>query len=223
MKKLIALLMALVVCLGLCACGAAPAEPTAEPTEAPTPEPTEDPTIKLALGETAATDLAEFTLHDACFTYYVSNSSSTYVEPTDEPNSLYAASLGTCYVSLTYSVTNKDRGGSLNFMGGEWDPRWSVNYGGENYYLWGFDLNGAQGKGIMNLAHSAVLLNDTLENKGKHDTSNTLISAGTTESYCTFGIVDVDPEALTDGFELTVEVPNPGAAPSQFVFTVPAR
>ena len=106
-------------------------------TEAPKPI---IPAINLK--KTISTDIVDFTLLDSTFTYYVSNVSTNYGEPTDKPNSLYAAKIGTCYVSMTVTIKNKDRGGSLDFCGNYWNPgKWSVNYNGETYPLYGYDLS----------------------------------------------------------------------------------
>lgn len=142
MKKALSLILALVMCLSMCACGGAnntESPETPKTTEAPEPE---IPTAQLK--ETVSTDIVDLTLEHSKLTYYVSNSSTNYVEATEKANSLFAAKVGTCYVSMTVTVTNKDRGGSLNFCGGfsAWDPAdWSVTYDGNEYEMYGFDLN----------------------------------------------------------------------------------
>lgn len=209
MKKLPALILSLVMILSLCACGGGGAQ-----TEA-----------TLALGEVASTDLAEFTLEDSQFTYYVSNVSSNYVEPTEEPNSLFAASIGHCYVSLTFTITNKDRGGSISYAGGfaEWIPGWVVSYDGNDYPVKGFDLNNNAGSNYISLSYSAVMDKESGTAIGKHGSGNYLLSAGETVTLRAFGIIDVEPEALTDGFDMTVKVPNANGEYESFTYTVPAR
>ncbi|MBE6705819.1 MAG: hypothetical protein E7583_11190 [Ruminococcaceae bacterium] len=60
MKRTIAVILAFVMCLSLCACGNGNDAPSTEATED-----TAESTIKLALGETASTDIVEFTLDEA--------------------------------------------------------------------------------------------------------------------------------------------------------------
>ena len=81
MKKLFILILSLAMIVSLCACGG-DGTTNSTPTETTTPPTTEPPTVKLNIGETASTDLAEFTLESSQFTYYVSNVSTNYVEPT---------------------------------------------------------------------------------------------------------------------------------------------
>ena len=225
MKKAILFVLALAMLLSLCACGGEgttttnPAETTTPPTT------TEPPAVKLSLGETASTDLAEFTLESSQFTYYVSNVSSNYVEPTETPNTLFAASVGHCYVSLTFTITNKDRGGSISYAGSfpEWSPNWTVSYGDNDYPVKGFDLNNNAGYSTISLSYSAIMDKETGKLIKKHDSENYLLSAGETVTLRTFGIIDTEPEALTDGYELTVGVPNSKGEYEFFTYTVPAR
>lgn len=222
MKKTISLLLALVLCLSLCACGE---KEDNKPTKATEPAPTTEPTVQLELGEPASTDIAEFTLDKSQFTLYVSNVSSNYVEPMDEPNELFNASIGHCYVSLTYTITNKDRGGSLDFAGtfGDWNPKFTVSYGGEEYPVKGFDLNNKDGDTFFTMAYSVVLDRNTGEILYRNDTGNVLISAGETVTYRSFGVIGIEPENLTDSYKLTVSVPNSKGEYERFTYTVPAR
>lgn len=204
-------------------------ESESAPQEDETPGQTEEeqsavePAVKLALGETASTDLAEFTLEKSSLTYYVSNESTNYVEPTDVPNELFAASLGHCYVSLTFTLANKDRGGAISFAGtfGEWDPDLTVSYGGEDYHVKGFDLNDNAGGYYLRLDWAAVIDRDSGKILNKHNSSNYLLIAGETVTLRTFGIIDVEPDALTDGFEIKVGVPTVGGGYEYFTYTVP--
>lgn len=251
MKRIFLLLIAAFMVLSLTACGGkeTPQESSAPeslqqesstpeslapesesaPQEDETPGQTEEeqsavePAVKLALGETAATDLAEFTLEKCSLTYYVSNESTNYVEPTDKPNNLFAASLGHCYVSLTFTLANKDRGGSISFADtfGEWNPDLTVSYGGEDYHVKGFNLNDNAGDYYFRLDFSAVIDRDSGKILNKHNSSNYLLIAGETVTLRSFGIIDVEPDALTDGFEIKVGVPNVGGGYEYFTYTVP--
>ena len=226
MKKIIAFLLSVVMCLSFAACDnkandneTDSVDTTITETEPPKPE---IPTAQLK--ETVSTDIVDLTLEHSKLTYYVSNASTNYVEATDEANSMFAAKVGTCYVSMTVTVTNKDRGGSLDFCGGfsAWDPAdWSVTYNGEEYEMYGFDLNSANYDNIS-LSYGAIVNKDTGKVIEKVGTINDLISAGQTLTYRFFGIIKVDPESLNDGFELNVKVPNSKGEYEDFKYIVPA-
>ena len=202
MKKIITLLLAVTIILSLCACGQK---------------------VTYQLNDTVSTDIVDLTLKDSQLTYYVSNISSNFAEPINTPNSMFAAKTGTCYVSMTVTITNKDRGGSINFAGGfsSWNPaEWTVTYGGKEYELYGFDLNSSNYKKI-DLSNGAVVRSDgTFYRK---DTGNALISAGATITLRFFGIIKVDPASLNDSFELNVKLPNSGGKFENFTYAIPAR
>ena len=134
MKKLIAFTLAIALCFAFTACGkssdeAALLETSAVTTVAPqtatapqttvAPQTTAAPVnaVKYNLKQTVSTDIVDFTLENCEFAHYVSNNSANYVEPTEEPNTMFAAKIGTCFVSMTVTITNKDRGGSIDFGG----------------------------------------------------------------------------------------------------------
>ena len=216
MKKAISLILALVLCLSLCACGSNGG--ATETTEASKPE---IPTAQV--GKTVSTDIVDLTLEHSKLTYYVSNLSSTYVAATEEANTLFAAKVGTCYVSMTVTVTNKDRGGSLDFCGAfsDWDPAdWSVTYNGAEYDMYGFDLN-TDNYDNISLSHGAIVDKDTGKVLDKVGSNNKLISAGQTITLRFFGIIKVDPASLNDGFELNVKVPNSKGVQENFKYIVP--
>lgn len=223
MKKALSLTLALVLCLSLCACGGN--TETDDTKAAAQTTPTTEPSVQLALGETASTDIVDFTLDKSQFTLHVSNVMTNYVEPMAEPNELFNASIGHCFVSLTFTITNKDRGGSLDFAGtfGDWNPRFTVSYGGNEYPVKGFDLNDKNGSYSFTLAYTAVLDRATGEMLYRNNTDNVLISAGETITYRSFGVIGVEPENLTDSYKLTVSVPNSKGELELFTYTIPAK
>ena len=216
MKKIISLFLVMIFCFSLVACGSDSARESGEKKE---------DVVKFQLKDTVSTDIVDFTLEDSKFTYYVSNVSSNYVEPTEEANTLFASRKGTCYVSMTVTVSNTDRGGSLSFAGGfgSWNPAdWKVKYNGETYEMFGFDLNSTNVKTI-NLSYGALVDKETGKVIQKVGSNNKLISAGETYSIRMFGIIEMEPESLDDGFELEVYVPNSAGEYETFVYEVPAR
>ncbi len=211
MKKVISLLLALVMCLSLCACGE-------------TWEEKDEKEEKLAVGNTASTDLAEFTLENAQFTYYVDGTTKdgNFLAPTDDPDkSFYTASLGHCYVSLTFTLTSKDRGNHISFAGtfADWDPNFEVAYSGESYPVRGFDSRDNDGSDYFSLGSSVVIGNEY----EMYFAMSYLLDAGETVTIRTFGVVAFDPENLTDGFELSVDVPNSKGEYETFTYTIPAK
>lgn len=224
MKKALSLLLALVMCLSLCACGNGNSEEEISTTNAPETTEAPKPEIPTAqIKETVSTDIVDFTLEHSKLTYYVSNVSTNYVEATEEANTLFAAKVGTCYVSMTVTITNKDRGGSLDFCGSfsTWDPAdWSVTYNGEEYEMYGFDLN-MDNYDSISLSYGAIMNKETGKVIDRVGSGNKLISAGETITLRFFGIIKLDPESLNDGFELNVKVPNSKGEYENFKYIVP--
>ncbi len=183
-------------------------------------------TAMLNLEETASTDIADLTLENAEFAHYLSaTTDNTYLTPIEKTNTMYTAKTGKCYVSLTFTITNKDRGGSISFADpfvsvGDWAPKWNVKYKDEDYTVYGFNLNSDNYP--FNLSSSCVIDKETGEAK-RHDSSNYLLDSGETVTLRTFGIIDVDPESLKDGFELSVQVPNSDGKNETFTYSIPAK
>lgn len=208
MKKLLALVLAVVLCFSLTACG----------------KEKEPEIVKTALKETVSTDTVDFTLEDSQLTYYVSNNSTTYVEPTEQPNTLYAAKKGTCYVSMTVTIKNTDRGGSISFGGSfnSWNPaEWNVKYNGETYEMFGFDLTTDKPKS-MNLNYAALLSKETGRVIKRVGSNNKLIFAGETFTIRLFGVIQTEPQSLKDGFDLEVKVPS-SEGYQTFTYEIPAK
>ncbi len=205
-RRIVALLLSAAMCLTLCACG----------------ETEEEKEEKLTVGNTASTDLAELTLENAQFAYYLNNTfmDENYLLPTDEPNEVFAATLGHCLVSLTFTLTSKDRGRYIDFAGTftDWDPNFTVTYGGASYTVKGFDLNDNDGVDYFSLDFSVIGSEQRMA-----DSMNYLLDAGETVTIRAFGVVAVDPENLTDGFDISVDVPNSQGEYETFTYTVPAR
>ncbi len=208
MKRILALVLSLIMLLTLCACGETEKEKLEEE--------------KLDVGKTASTDLAEFTLENAQFAYYLDNTfmSENYLVPTDDANNVFVAGLGHCLVSLTFTLTSKDRGRYINFAGPfpDWDTNFAVTYSGESYPVNGFDLNDRDGLDYFSLAYSVIVSEYRMS-----DTANFLLNAGKTVTIRAFGVVAVDPENLTDGFDLSVDVLNSKGEHETFVYTIPAK
>lgn len=225
MKKSISLLLALVLCLSLCACGGnntpvteAPAETTQPPTTA---APTEPPIPRLHLGETASTNLVDFTLINAQFTIFASaTTNTTYLKPM-EGETVYGASIGKILMIPTFTMTNKDRAGSMSVSGmsADWPFVWSVNYGGTEYPVYGFDLN--YDNQAIEMSPGAIIDPLTEYNLAEHGSSNYLLYAGETVSMRIVTVVNFEPTDLGDGFELKIALPNANDEMEEFIYVIP--
>lgn len=225
MKKTISLLLALVLCLSLCACGGnntpateAPVETTQPPTTA---APTEPPIPRLQLGETASTNLVDFTLINAQFTIFASaTTNSTYLKPV-EKQTVYGASIGKILLIPTFTMTNKDRAGSMSVCGmsADWPFVWSVNYGGAEYPVYGFDLN--YDNQAIEMSPGAIIDPLTEYNLAEHGSSNYLLYAGEMVSMRIVTVVNFEPADMGDGFELKIALPNASGAMEEFIYVIP--
>lgn len=225
MKKAISLLLALVLCLSLCACGGGNDTPeTTAPsttTESPTsePAPTEPAVPRLNLGETASTNLIDFTLLNADLTIYASaTSNSTYLSPVDD-KTMYGASIGKILMIPAFTMTNKDRAGSMSVCGGDWYFNWKIGYEGTEYPVFGFDLN--FDNSAVKMTPGCIIDPLTEYNTEKHDSSNYLLYAGETVSMRIVTVANFEPANLTDGFELRISLPNASGELEDFIYEIP--
>lgn len=206
MKKVTILLSTIIMCFGLCACG--------------------DAAKQISLGETASTDLAEFTLENAELTYYVDNTIDDNIyKPVEDTDTIWAASKGNCLVALTFTVKNNDRAGSISYCdsSSEWKAGWKVRYNKKTYVVKTFDLNENDGRSPMDLSNSAIINLETDEVIERHGSLNYLIHAGETVTFRTFGIINTEPENLTDEFDFIIQVPTVDGHYEQFIYSIPAK
>jgi len=96
------------------------------------------------------------------FCYYMEDTlDETYLTPTDEANDYYAASVGYCYVAMTFTISNIDRGGSLDVCAGGWDILFTASYNGEEYPLRSFVLWDNGGNPYVFQLDTAVITDKT--------------------------------------------------------------
>ncbi len=245
MKKVSSVLLVFAMLCGLCACGgtttptAANESPSAAPSESPAATPSAAPSgeapseedessdvPKLSLGEMASTDIVDFTLDNAVFSIYANPlGSEEYLMPIEETdNTIYSAGVGHTLVILTFTVENKDRSGYISLgdsFFGVWSFNWNVLYHNEEYPIRGFDLNDKDGSWSLGMHPAAIIDRDTGDMLFKNETDNYLLDAGEEISVRTFGVIGTEPDALTDGFELTVNVPNSSGEYESFTYTIP--
>lgn len=181
--------------------------------------------VKSSLKETVSTDIVDFTLENCEFAHYISNVNTNYVESTEKPNTMFAARTGTCFVSMTVIINNKDRGGNIDFGGsfGKWGPAsWKVKYNVETFEMYGFALNVDNYRSIS-LSYAALIDRYTDKVISKVGSNNKLIDAGESVTIRMFGIIHTDPTSLKDAFDLEVSVPNSTGEYETFIYTIPAK
>ncbi len=181
MKKTFTLLLALVMCLTLVACGGGSSKET------------------YHLGDTVSTDIFDFTLDEATFTYALNNvngenffAPKEYDAANDKSNP-YVADTGKTFIAITYTVTNTGRTTTQLYKGG--------------FFTAKYDGKGYPAVGVL-----------TLNASNKSD--SVLVEAGATESNRAYAEIPVDVENLTDGFTITVQIPNSKGKTEKFTYTV---
>ena len=181
MKKTISMLLALVMCLTFVACGGGTAKET------------------YHLGDTVSTDIFEFTLDEAIFTYALNNTKGEnffapkeYDAANDKSNP-YVADTGETLIAIKYTITNTGRTTTQFYKAGFF----TAKYAGKTYPAIG------------------VL---TLNASDKSD--SVLVEAGATESNRAYAEIGVDVENLTDGFIITVQIPNSKGKTEKFAYTI---
>lgn len=212
MKKFISLLLVGVICFSLCSCANNSSTDKENETEV-------NPSQSFTIGDVISTDIFDLTIDDAQFCFYADGSSmsssyltgkvnDTYYLPTETESSCYVASVGHTLISLTFTVTNKDRvsrriGGTFEGSGWEFN-KWTVRYNGKKYDLNAFNLNNPDGKNF-NIEDAIIRKDDGFY---KADTMDQLLDSNESMTIRVLGIVNVDPENLSDNFELNVNVQN---------------
>lgn len=172
-------------------------------------------------GDTVSTDVIDFTLHSAEFSYYTSSMTNNYAMPV--PNNdvfTFTTNTGRTFVCMTFTIKSKDRG-TIDVGGifGDWTLNFNALYGGEPYEIKGFDLNDKNGSHGINLAYAAFSY-DGGKTFEKNVTANTLLRAGKTVTIRTFGVITMDPNDVKDGFDLLINVYNSDGGNDYFIYEI---
>lgn len=222
MKKVLSLLLVLGLALNLSACNNSGDEKASNKDT--NVDVAQSSATKVALGEVASTDILDVTLENAEFAFYAENTlNDTYLTPTDDTDTIYSASKGNCLVIITFTMTNKDRGGSINFNNGDDTFEWELKYGEETFNVKGFDLNINKGSDTLDFAPSSIIDRETGKFIESHSGSNYILSAGETVTLKVLGIINTEPKSLNDGFDLTVDIPDFNGEYESFTYTIPAK
>lgn len=227
-NKFIGILLTTTMMLLLCSCGASKDIETEKNTteintefEVTGSEIVSEDTKKYNLGDTVSTDIMDFTLHDASFSYYLSMEYSTYCEPQDSEDVSYVANKGHTFLPLIFEIENKDRAswrvGELSKSSG-WELNWEMLYNNEEYDLKDYNLNSIDGSNHFTLDFSAIGSN--MENLKRYDSIIYILSAGEKIVVRTMGYVNMEPANLTDSYELTINVPNSSGEYEEFTYIV---
>lgn len=172
-------------------------------------------------GDTVSTDVIDFTLHSAEFSYYTSSMTNNYAMPV--PNNdvfTFTTNTGRTFVCMTFTIKSKDRG-TIDVGGifGDWTLNFNALYGGESYEIKGFDLNDKNGSHGINLAYAAFSYDGGKTFK-ENITANTLLRAGKTVTIRTFGVITVDPKDVKDVFDLKINVLNSDGENEYFIYEI---
>ena len=221
MKKAISLFLALMMCLSLCACGSG--TNASETTETPTE--TAEAMIKQSPGDTVSTDIIELTVKKAALAYYAEAASTSTsdgrtvnVDSACEPKEsggFYECNKGHALVCLDFVLKNTDRG-SLNTDSSI--VAFSVCQGENTGSVFGYDLNDPNGSGGLRLSRMPVAMNGG--DFKTCDTNNKILSAGEYAEIKWVGVVNFEPDSISDPFDLYVDIKNSSGEKEQFVFSI---
>ncbi len=220
MKKILSLTLALLLTFSLVACsGGKDTQETGSPTLVATEAPTEESDVpKLAVGETASTDLFDLTIEKVEFTPAVDAGDDTYLMPTEDTSSKFTASEGRVYVAMTYTLTMKGDKESYGFEG---LPGY-VLYEGEQYPLKCYHVTSPNGFNI-NMSASAVVDKESGAVVKKNTANSFLMHKDETVTFRTFEIAKFAPAGMGDAFELFISIPDAQGRNMAFAYTVPAK
>lgn len=174
--------------------------------------------IKYNLNDTVSTDIIDFKLVNAEFSYYASSiNNDTYCKPVENTNGIFVTNKGHTFVCMTFVITNKDRA-SISIADYSGFPLYfDVIYNNEHFDLRAFDLNNADGRNYLSLQYALIRNSDKLV---KSDSNNKILSAGETLTIQTLGQINTEPSNLTDNFEMLIRLPNSKGETEEFIYTI---
>ena len=214
MKKVLALMLALVFVLSLVACGGA--------NNGDSSVGAKSSNSKKSLGETVSTDIIDFTLKEAKFSYYASSLETTYAEPIDKSDGgIFVASKGHVYVCMTFEIKNKDRdyidaGPSDTVYPMEFD----IKYNGKKYSVHSYDLNNKDGKSLYLEFGESAVSNNGGNSFSKYSYNNLVIEAEHTAIARVVGVVTLEPDDLGDSFDLIINIPDSSKKEEHYTYEI---
>lgn len=214
MKKTIIIILVVLIVISLGACS------VKEPLSKDNNTEAENAVQKMLLGETASTDIIDFTLKEATLSYYASATSSTFAEPISQSDGgIFQAATGRTLVCLEFEVKNKDRVSTNMGSLGDWGLNINVYYNDERYPLRGFDLNNKDGSYPISLNWGVVSIDGGTTWK-KQETQNIIIHSGDTVLLRIVTIAVFDPASLADPFDLSIILPSSSSDSEVFYYSI---
>ena len=214
MKRMLVVATAMLIgIITMCGCGSTEISLTnqgqkTESSVGDTGEDSNNDTMAVALNTTVTTDRVDFTLEKAQFTIACSNTvDDNYLLPKEydaanDNSNPHVASVGKTLVALTFTITNRDRT-SLNVPDSSgWHLDWKVLYKGNE---WRLKRQGTDSYGI-DFHYASVQENDGSWKRS--DTDNKILQPGQSITVRTYGVLDMEPDDLSDDFVLTVNLPS---------------
>lgn len=225
-KRILSIILCVAMSYSLCACGSEKSEEDIVSVESSEiVEDSEKTEMKeeatfVELGDTISTDILEITIDSAELAFFASSvNDNTYATPVENTDGIFRTNKGHVFVCLKFGIKNTDRG------------RVSIgdNLGipFEFYYLkddtelplMQFDLNNADGMGYMDFTFAAIG-NDKDSVLEKAGSSNKIFDANQYMYVQTLGIVNTEPQDLTDSFKLKIYLPNSSGEKEVFIYNV---
>ncbi len=217
MKRMLAVAMSMfIVILNVCGCGSTGISISEQGKETEssvgvTSEESINDTMSFALNTTVSTDRVDFTLEKAEFTIACSNTvDDNYLLPKEydaanDNSNPHVASVGKTLVALTFTITNRDRTSLKVSDSSGWHLDWKVFYKGNE---WRLKRQGVDSYGI-DLHYAAIQENDGSWKQS--DTDNKILQPGQSITVRTYGVLDMEPDDLSDDFVLAVNLPSSSA------------
>lgn len=177
------------------------------------------------LGDTVSTDIIEFTVKKAALAYsaegatfepysYVIENADSVCEPV-ESGGFYQSNKGHALVCLDFVIKNLDRG-YLNTDDSLFD--FAISQGANEASVFGYDPSSPNGTSWFSLTGKPVAENESGFVYCR--TGNIILDAGEYAEIKWVGVVNFEPDNLSEPFKLIVNVKNSAREKEKFIFTV---
>ena len=185
-------------------------------------------TITKTIGESVSTDIIEFTLNKAVLGYSaISPQTSTdgkrttvnpdkaLLPPEGDGNAFFSSSKGRVLACLDFTVKNTDRD---ILDTDDYIYSFSVKQDDKYAIVRGYDLNNKDGQYGLTLQWSPIAVNGG--EFTTNDTTNMLLTAGSSYEIKVVGVVGFEPEDLSAPFDLIVQLKNSNDEEETFLYRV---
>ncbi len=176
------------------------------------------------LGDMVSSDIIELTVNNAELGWYAQGAQydsvskkvtnlNTACAPAAE-SAFFKANKGRTLICLDITIKNTDRS---KLDTGDYIVSFMVTQNGQNATVMGYDLNDEDGRFGLNLSYAIIAEEDG--DFFKNDTSNILISAGSTVRIKVVCIFKFDAD-LDAPFDLIVSLANSSSSTEEFLYTI---